>query len=113
MRVLVCGSREMADWRAVSDALWSIHHDTRITEIIHGTAHGADELAKRWANMNGIPERGFRPEWKAFGKAAGPIRNKRMIVEGKPDLVIAFPGKNGTKNMVDQAEAAGLRVWRP
>ena len=35
-----------------------------------------------------------------------------MIVEGTPDLVIAFPGGRGTENMIKQAEAAGIPVRR-
>jgi hypothetical protein len=44
------------------------------------------------------------------GKAAGPIRNQRMIDEGKPDLVIAFPGGRGTADMVSRAKKAGIPV---
>jgi uncharacterized protein YabN with tetrapyrrole methylase and pyrophosphatase domain len=38
-----------------------------------------------------------------------------MLVEGKPDIVYAFPGgpldlTKGTKNMVMQAEKAGIEV---
>jgi hypothetical protein len=33
-----------------------------------------------------------------------------MLEEGKPDLVVAFPGGTGTANMVKQARAAGVEV---
>jgi UDP-N-acetylmuramoylalanine-D-glutamate ligase len=33
-----------------------------------------------------------------------------MLNNGKPDLVVAFPGGRGTENMVKQAEAAGVPV---
>lgn len=33
-----------------------------------------------------------------------------MLKEGKPDLVIAFPGGNGTKDMVTKARKAGIEV---
>jgi hypothetical protein len=33
-----------------------------------------------------------------------------MLVYGKPQLVVAFPGGGGTANMVEQAEAAGVKV---
>ncbi|MEM9912925.1 MAG: hypothetical protein AAF922_19365 [Pseudomonadota bacterium] len=45
-----------------------------------------------------------------MGRAAGPIRNKEMLDEGCPDLVVAFPGGRGTANMVKQAQAAGVEV---
>lgn len=44
--------------------------------------------------------------------AAGHIRNTQMLVECKPDLVVAFEGGKGTANMVRQAEAAGVRVLK-
>jgi hypothetical protein len=33
-----------------------------------------------------------------------------MINEGKPDLVIAFPGGKGTADMVARAAQAGIKV---
>jgi len=33
-----------------------------------------------------------------------------MLDEGKPDLVVAFPGGGGTKDMVRRAVKAGVSV---
>ena len=33
-----------------------------------------------------------------------------MLEFGKPDLVLAFPGGRGTKDMTTKAEAAGIPV---
>jgi hypothetical protein len=33
-----------------------------------------------------------------------------MLDEGKPDLVLAFPGGRGTANMMRQARERGVRV---
>jgi hypothetical protein len=33
-----------------------------------------------------------------------------MLMEGKPDLVVAFPGGRGTANMIEQARKAGVEV---
>jgi hypothetical protein len=33
-----------------------------------------------------------------------------MLAEGRPDLVVAFPGGHRTANMVKQAKAGGLWV---
>jgi len=35
-----------------------------------------------------------------------------MLVEHKPDVVVAFPGSTGTANMVLIAEKAGVEVIR-
>lgn len=47
--------------------------------------------------------------WEAFGAAAGPVRNRWML-DLEPDLVIAFPGGKGTKNMIEQAKKRGVPV---
>jgi len=33
-----------------------------------------------------------------------------MLTQGKPDLVVAFPGSKGTENMIRQAQTAGVPV---
>ncbi len=110
MRVLVCGGRHWEDGRAVLDALDAIHAATPIVAIIEGGGTGADDYAEEWAALRGVTCETFEADWKAHGRAAGPIRNRRMLVDGRPDLVLAFPGGRGTADMVRQASAAGVRV---
>ncbi len=50
-------------------------------------------------------------KWETYGKAAGPIRNREMLLN-LPALVVAFPGGKGTADMVRQAERAGIPVRR-
>ena len=47
------------------------------------------------------------------GRSAGPIRNQAMLDEGRPDLVVAFPGHHGTADIVRRARAAGIKVRQP
>jgi hypothetical protein len=65
-----------------------------------------------WAKQFGIQTLAFPADWKTHGKAAGFIRNQRMLDEGKPDLVLGFPGGSGTADMCSRAERAGVRVVR-
>ena len=67
-------------------------------------------MAKRWAKSLGIPVIEMEPNWGFYGQAGGPIRNEWMIKFTDPDLVIAFPGNKGTRNMVEQARSAGIEV---
>lgn len=115
MKVLVCGGREFADRDAVFDALDELHEgqDGPITLLIHGAARGADSLGGEWAASRKVPVRPYPADWEKHGRAAGPKRNQQMLDEGKPDLVVAFPGGNGTAHMVKIATDAGVRVWRP
>jgi len=52
----------------------------------------------------------FPADWSRHGKSAGPIRNRQMLIEGRPDIVVAFPGGKGTANMIKQAVEAGVKV---
>jgi hypothetical protein len=115
MRVLVCGSRDYntdAGWNHVMEVLSSIHADTPIDAVIEGGAKGADFLGGLWAQMHKVKRITVPADWATHGKAAGPIRNRRMLTDFKPDLVVAFPGGKGTEDMVRQAEAAGIKVMR-
>jgi hypothetical protein len=78
--------------------------------IVHGAAVGADQMAGSWARSRGVAEAAFPADWGRDGRAAGPIRNQRMLDEGRPDLVVAFPGGRGTADMVRRARAAGVAV---
>lgn len=113
MKILVCGGRDYRNVTAVDLALSRVHAKKPITQIIHGAARGADSLAKRWAEQNGIPHAAYPADWNANGKGAGPIRNQRMLDEGEPDGVVAFPGGSGTADMVRRATKAGVKVWKP
>jgi hypothetical protein len=110
MRVLVCGGRDYADDILLAEVLDDIDSQRRVTLLIEGEARGADTLARQWAERRRIPVRKYPADWEHDGKAAGPIRNQRMLDDGKPDLVVAFPGGRGTADMVRRANAAGVRV---
>lgn len=79
-------------------------------EIISGKATGADMAAIEWAIMNWVPFKEFPADWDRYGNSAGPIRNQRMLDEGKPDLVLAFPGGAGTADMTRKSKTAGIEV---
>lgn len=108
--VLVCGGRDYHKRHKVFEELDKAHALLPITLIIHGDAKGADLLADAWALSRGIPRRAYPADWNKNGRAAGPIRNQRMLAEGRPDRVIAFPGGKGTADMVGRALKAGLPV---
>ena len=109
-RVLVCGGRDYGDRAALFAALDRLHAERRFTMLIAGGARGADTLAAEWANSRGVPAEIYMADWKRQGRAAGPIRNERMLREGKPDLVVAFPGGKGTAGMVALARNATVEV---
>lgn len=113
-RILICGGRD-PDY-ATLDAveIWIRQNVHSGDTVIHGGARGVDTAAGDAASrIQGVEVLEFPADWDRWGKFAGSIRNTHMLREGKPDLVVAFKGGKGTKNMVGQATDAGVRVIRP
>lgn len=110
LRVLVCGGRNYRESAKVWGRLNVLHAEKGICAIIHGAQRGADQLGEYWAKANNIRHIPFKPHWDEYGPAAGPIRNREMLIDGKPDLVLAFPGGKGTADMIWQARERGLPV---
>lgn len=111
MRILVCGDRGWTD----SEFIYKIlEKEASDTVIIHGAARGADSLAGYAALKLGFKIESYPADWKTYGRAAGPIRNRQMLLMGKPHQVFAFhddiENSKGTKDMMKQAEKAGLLV---
>ena len=126
--------RRLAEKKRVSEVLGKLMIEFGAFQMIHGGAQGADSLAHEWAkNSRGLPKPiVFEALWDdvdrpgavvkvrksgprkgtKFDAAAGPRRNQRMIEEGKPELVVAFPGGEGTEDMISRAEKAGIEVRR-
>lgn len=111
MRVLVCGGRDFTDEKFVWSKLSELNQsEGPFTTLIHGDAPGVDTYAKNWGKENQLQVIGFPAEWDKYGNMAGRIRNGVMLREGRPELVIAFPGNRGTANMIRQARNAGIWV---
>lgn len=121
-RVLITGGRDYTkEWNvfAALNNLLNIHSEGLV--VIEGGASGADRAAREWAQsfqQSQTPDQKsycvehlpFKANWKRYGRAAGGIRNGEMLRDGKPHLVVAFPGGQGTRNMITQANQAGVEV---
>ena len=115
-RVLVCGDRYWSDKEMIKNVLLNgVISGQKIDLVIEGGACGADRIAIECANELGRKVIEFPADWVTYGRAAGPIRNKQMLDEGKPELVLAFHDdltkSKGTKNMVEQAKKRNIEVY--
>lgn len=106
MRVLVTGGRSYEKRLNVFWALAGLDVDT----IIHGGATGADTLASEYAKAVGIKEEKVEAPWGHLGRGAGKMRNSYMLQHHRPDLVLAFPGHDGTADCVRKARAMDIPV---
>ena len=111
-RVIVAGGRDFTDEEYLNASLNEIKNEYVEIEIVSGHANGADKLAEEYARRLGLALKVFPADWRKYGKAAGPIRNREMlsyIMEGSPVVVAFWDGQSkGTKNMIDQAKREGV-----
>lgn len=113
VKVIVCGGRNFRSPAHVFSELEYMHGIYKFTALMQGGASGVDRMARDWAATHPEIDRYVcRADWKTHGRAAGPIRNAKML-QWKPDMVIAFAGGAGTANVVAQAKKAGINVAYP
>lgn len=118
MRIIVCGSREWNNFKAMNFELVALYASTDFKNItiVHGDCHGADKMAGAIAQRLGMTVEPHPADWAGRGKIAGPERNRLMASLGA-DLVLAFKDdfdpemkRGGTENMVKLAIEAGIPV---
>lgn len=120
VRILITGSRCLNDYdlvhQAIADAVAELGPDA---VVVHGNckrrdgAPGADQLADRAARVLGLKPEPHSARWRTEGRAAGPLRNQRMVDLGA-DLCLVFLvaglANVGTKDCWRRAERAGIPV---
>ncbi len=109
MRILVCGGRAYENYEHVQRVLDGLLQQHPKFTLVEGGAHGADTLARTWAQNRNLTFETYIANWQRDGRAAGPIRNELMLSTGI-DLVVAFPGGRGTNHMVSIAQRDGVPV---
>lgn len=114
MTLLVCGSREWRDRDVVDDALTDAVREWGVTLLVQGGARGVDQMAKEYAALVDLKYHTVPADWKKHGKAAGPIRNEKMLRQSNPDVCLAFsaiPITRGTLDMVTRCLRAGVPTY--
>ena len=107
-KLLVTGGRSFRDWPHV----WRELDRIAPSLIIVGDCKtGVDATVRRWGSVHSVRVVVFEADWDTHGKAAGPIRNQKMVDE-EPDLCLAFHGGRGTEDCVRRAQKAGIEVER-
>lgn len=110
MKLIIAGGREVT-FSQFQEAIKRLEDSgIVVTELVNGMCRkGVDYMAYLWAESKGIPIKPFPADWDAFGRAAGPIRNRQMAEYGDA-LYAIWNGKTpGTKNMIEEAQKA--KIW--
>lgn len=124
MRILICGGRdygegegeerkqERIDFGAAFIKLMEKHGDEFVV-INGGCKTGADKLARATALHLEMDCETYPARWRKEGNPAGPRRNQRMVDQAHPHAGVAFPGGDGTADMVRRLRKVGIPVWIP
>jgi len=111
-RLLICGDRE---WKDKEYILQLLRQRPDVIVVIEGECRGADTLGRLAAKALKIPVDPFPADWRGEGKAAGPLRNQRMLDVAQPTEVWAFhdglPESKGTRDMVNRAIWSDIPTW--
>ena len=81
--VVISGSRFYKNEEKMRRILTGLHERHPNITLIVGDCKGADFIARKIAKERGIKLEIFEAYWDMYGKKAGPIRNKEMILRTK------------------------------
>src|ERR1700758_1010071 len=110
LTVGVTGGRAYRDYFAVQKALAKVSARFDITVVDGDCPTGADYWAKIWCERTGTPRIPYPADWDSYGDAAGFLRNTEMVEKAGIQLLLSFPGDNGTRDMTDKCLVANIPV---
>lgn len=110
MKLIVAGSREFRNYNLLSKHLDEINSKYGITEIVSGTASGADSLGELYAREHNIPIKRFPANWNKYGRSAGYIRNKDMAHYADACICFWMNKSKGTGHMINLAKEYKIRL---
>ncbi len=110
-RIVIGGYRNFNDYEVFKAFVNSCIGDENEITVLSGHCKGADLMAEQYAEEKGFATEIYPADWKKYGRAAGPIRNKQMVE--KADIVIAFTcdRATGTKNLISHAQKLGKKIF--
>jgi hypothetical protein len=115
VRVLIFGNLDWYDFAAVHWKLRELLREDPELVVVEGGARGADTAGLVAATDLGVPVDPYHAEWSKYGRAAGPVRNQRMVDEGRPDLaLVCYQGEpdRGTADMLRRLKKANVPTER-
>lgn len=111
-RMIVCGDRNWINFDIIRSYI-EMARMMGFDSIVEGEAEGADSMARDIGKVLGFEVISEPADWDRYHKAAGPIRNAKMLTH-KPILCLAFhkniQESRGTLNMITQARKVGVPV---
>lgn len=112
MKLIIAGSRDLV----LEGGMGGLYEWMRSfglshpSEIVSGMSGNIDNLAAAWAKHADVNLVEFHANWEKQGKAAGPIRNRKMAEYGDV-LLLLWNGKSkGSASMKAEMEKLGKPI---
>jgi YspA, cpYpsA-related SLOG family len=113
LKVIIAGGREVNDIIHIVKAVELSGFD--ITEVVSGTARGADIQGEIWATRNKVPVKRFPAQWKDkdgnFIKSAGFVRNAEMVKYADALIAVWDGMSKGTSHTILLAQKKGIPTF--
>lgn len=107
VRIAIVGSRDFGDEEAVRAFVRTLQAGS---VVISGGAVGVDSWAADEARKMGLEVVEHLPDWKRFGRKAGPLRNT-TIIEDADEVAAFWDGvSRGTADSIRKGREAGKPV---
>lgn len=110
MRLLVAGDRFFNNVHVVERFMLDVIGEEKDVTIISGGCRGVDTCAELIAAKYNWKMDKYVADW-SVGKSGGVIRNRKMVLEGKPDvgLFIITPRSVGTLNTLSLCREKNIK----
>lgn len=111
-KLIIAGSRDFNDYKLLESEVHKFLSGKEIgeTEIVSGTARGADQLGEKLAKEYNLKLTKMPANWNEYGKSAGYRRNAEMAKYSNGCIVFWDGVSRGTKHMIDLAEREKLEL---
>jgi hypothetical protein len=105
VKIAVIGSRNFSDYSFFREKLEAIIINLKDFEFVSGGCKsGGDALIKKYCNENQYKLVEHLPDWDAYGKRAGFLRNQ-LIIDDATHLIAYWDGASkGTLSSIKMAE---------
>ncbi len=113
MKLLISGSRNYTNYDGLCAAIDELTMVLQIedimdctpTEILHGGAQGADQLAAKYAREHNLPQTVIRPNYNRYHAKQAPLmRNTELVAQAEYTIALYGPGRDGKGGTADAAK---------
>lgn len=110
-RIVIGGYRNFDNYEIFKNFVDLCIGDKSEITILSGHCKGVDLMGERYAKEKGFALEIYPADWKKYGRAAGPIRNRQMVENA--DSVIAFVSEtaSGTKKLIENAKKLNKELF--